>query len=71
MSTEAIPIQGGPEKTERDTSHNMWKQKLVSVYEVTSPEKNDTKIRNFGSVICFLGHILWHNVEAPKFQFLA
>ena len=31
--------------------------KLVSVYEVTSPEKNDTKISNFGSVVCFLGHI--------------
>ena len=32
---------------------------LVSVYEVTSPEKNDTKISNFGSVVCFLGHIFW------------
>ena len=28
------------------------------VYEVASPEKNDTKITNFGSVVCFLGHIL-------------
>ena len=50
-------IQGGPEKTKRHTSHNMWKQLLVSKFEVTS-EKNDTKISNFGSVVCFLGHIL-------------
>ena len=50
-------IHGGPEQTERDTSHNMWMQCLVSVYEVTS-ERNDTKISNFGSVVCFLGHIL-------------
>ena len=32
----------------------------------SSPEKNDTKI-NFGSVVYFLGHILWDNVET---QFL-
>ena len=36
-------------KTERHTSRNMWMQ-----YEVTSPEQNDTKIINFGSVVCFL-----------------
>ena len=30
----------------------------ITVYGVTSPEKNDTKISNFGSVVCFLGHIL-------------
>ena len=34
-----VIIQGGPEKTERHTSHNMWKQSLVAKYEVTSPEK--------------------------------
>ena len=51
-------IQGDPEKQQRDTSHNMWMQSMVSVYEVTSPEKNDTKISHFGSVVCFLGHIL-------------
>ena len=56
-------------KIERDTSHNMWMQKLVSVYEVSSPEKNDTKISNFGSVVCILGHILWDNVEAPNCPF--
>ena len=53
------------------SSHNMWMQLLVSVYEVTSPEKNDTKISNFGSVIYFLGHILWDNVEAQHFPFSA
>ena len=49
-----IAIQGDPEKTERDTSYNMWMQQLVSVYEVISPEKRDTKINNFGSVVYFL-----------------
>ena len=40
---------------ERDTSYSMWMQYLVSVYmyEVTSPEKNYTKISNFGWVVCF------------------
>ena len=42
-----------------------------TVYEVTSPEKNDTKISNFGSVVCFLGHILWGNVEFQNFHFSA
>ena len=39
----------------------MWMQLLVSlsVDEVTSPEKkNDTNISDFGSVVCFLWHIL-------------
>ena len=45
-------------KTERHTSHNMWMQELVSVYEVTSPEKHDTEISNVGSVVRFLWHIL-------------
>ena len=54
-------------KTVRHTSHNMWMQQLVSVYEVTSPEKNDTKISNFGSVVCFLGHIyLYEKMSRPK-----
>ena len=39
--------------------------------EVTSPEKNDTKISYFGLVVCFLGHILWDNVETQNFHFLA
>ena len=39
--------------------------------EVASPEENDTKISNFGSVVRFVGHILWDNVEAPKFPFSA
>ena len=43
---------------ERDTSHDMWIQYLVSVYEVTSLEKNYTKISNSGSVLYFL----WHNL---------
>ena len=41
------------------------------MYEVTSPEKNDTKISNFGSVVCFLGHIFWDYVEAKIFPFSA
>ena len=56
---------------ERHTSHNMWMQYLVSVYEVTSPEKNDTKINNFGLAVCLLGHILLDNVEAQDFPFSA
>ena len=44
---------------------------MVSVYEVSSPEKNDTKISNFGSVVCFLGHILCDNVEAQIVFFSA
>ena len=60
-----------PQKTEWHTSHNVWMQYLVSVYEVTSPEKNHTKISNFGSVVCFLGHILWDNVEAQNVPFSA
>ena len=44
---------------------------MVSVYEVTSPEKNDTKISKFGSVVCFLWHILWGSVEAKIFPFSA
>ena len=44
---------------------------MVSVYEVTSPEKNDTKINNFGSVVYFLGHILWYNADAQHVSFSA
>ena len=39
--------------------------------EEPSPEKNDTKLSNFDSVVCFLGHILWGNVVAPKCPFSA
>ena len=39
----------------------------TSVYEVIAPEKNDTKISNFGSVVCCLGLILSDNFEIPKF----
>ena len=60
---------GGDQNTpERDTSHNMWMQQLVSVYEVTSLENNDTKISNFGSIVCFLGHICEAmQCQGPKF----
>ena len=44
---------------------------MVSVYEVTSPEKSDTKISNFGSVVCFLGYILGDNADAPNSPFSA
>ena len=54
----SVHIQGGPINTVRHTSHNMWMHyKLVSVDEVSS-EKNDSTISNFGSVVCFLWHIL-------------
>ena len=32
-------------------------------------KKNDTKIINFGSVVCFLGHSLRVNVEAQLLPF--
>ena len=35
------------------------------MYAVTSPDKNDTKSSNFGSVVCFLGHI-WEAMSSPK-----
>ena len=38
----------------------------ITVYKVTSPEKNDTKISNFGSVVCVLAHIVGDNVEAQN-----
>ena len=56
-------------KSERQTSHNMWMQSLVSVYEVY--EKNYTKIYNFGSIVSFLGHILPDNIKAANFLFPA
>ena len=64
-------IQGGPPKKRNGILPTiiMWMQYLVSVYEVNPPEKNDTKTSNFGSVVCFLGHILWDNVEAQKIPF--
>ena len=43
----------------------------ISVYEVTSPEQNDTKISKFGSVVCFLCRILWDNVETQSFPLSA
>ena len=43
---------------------------MVSVYELTS-EKIYTTISNFGSVVCFLGHILWDNVKALNVPFSA
>ena len=49
---------------------NMWMQYLVSEDEVSCPKKSDTKLSNFGSVICFLGHIWWDNVEAQHFPFI-
>ena len=58
-----------PIKMELHTSKIIGMQYLVSVYEVTSPEKNDTKIP--GSVVCFLENVLWSNVEASNFPFSA
>ena len=37
---------------------------MVSVDEVISSEKNDTKIRKFGWVVVILKYILWGYVEA-------
>ena len=56
-----MPMQGGPEKMERHTSQFPQYADaitILSAYGLTSPEKNDTKITNVGSVVCFLGHIL-------------
>ena len=47
---------------------NTFMQYLILVYEVTSPEKNDTKISSLGSGVYFLGHILWDNVETQIFS---
>ena len=60
-------IQGGPIKMEQHTSHNMWMQWLLSVDEVSS--EDNTKISNFGSVVCCAWHILWDNVEVQHFSF--
>ena len=65
-------IQGGPEKNgtayfpQLIRGFNNWYQ---CMRYIASPEKNYTKIKNFGSVICFLiGHILWDNImSSPKF----
>ena len=39
------------------------------MYAVTSPEKNDTKISNFGlTVDCFLGHIFERQCRGLKFS---
>ena len=43
----------------------------ISVWGRTSPKKSDTKISNFGSVVCFLEQILWGNVKAHNFPFSA
>ena len=43
---------------------------MVLEYEVASFSwENDTMITNFGPVVCFLGHILWTNVETQNFPF--
>ena len=59
-------IQGGPEKTERDTSY-VDAMTGISVWGNFSWKKW-TKISNFGSVVGILGHILWDSVEAPYFK---
>ena len=68
-----IYIQGGPENKPGTAYFPQYVDAIAgtSVYEVTSPEKHNTKISNFGSVVCFLVHILWGNVEAQKFPFSA
>ena len=39
--------------------------------EVSSPEKNYTKISNFGQEVLILVHIISHDVEFKYFPFLA
>ena len=61
---------GGPIKNER-AYFQQYVDAItagISVYKVTSPEKNNTKINNFGSVVCFLGHILYfcETMSRPK-----
>ena len=63
-----LTIQDGPEKN-RTAYFPQYVDAItgISMYEVTSPEKNDTKINNLGSVVYFLGHILWNNVKTKIF----
>ena len=66
-------IQGGPENN-RMAYFPQYVDAItdISVWgKVTSPEKNYTKISNLGSVVGFLGHILWDNVEAKNVSFAA
>ena len=49
-------IQGGPKWN--GILSTIYDAKLVSMYGVTSPDKNDTKISHFGSLVCFLEHSL-------------
>ena len=39
------------------------------MYEVTSPKKNDTKISNFGSVVCFPGEKFCETVSSSNLSF--
>ena len=62
-------IQGGPKRTERHTSGNKDITWLVSVDGLSSPEKNDTKISHFGSVVLILEHVMSANVGLQNFPF--
>ena len=35
--------------------------------DAITPQNNDTKISNFGLVVCFLGHMLWDNAYTKNF----
>ena len=62
--------KGGPEKENGTAYFPQYVDAITGIIAVWgnfSWEKNDTKISNFGSVVCFLGHILWDSVEAPNF----
>ena len=48
---------------------SQYVEAIISVYEETSPEKNDTKISNLGLAVCFVRHILWGNVELHNLPF--
>ena len=54
----SISYTGWPRKNETAHFPQYVMQQLISVYGVISPEKNNTKIGNFGSVVCLLEHIL-------------
>ena len=64
-------IQGGPEKNRTECSPQYeWMQYVVSVYEVTSREKNYTNISDIGSVVCFIGCILYNFIDLDRSTFL-
>ena len=68
LNCQTMPvIQGGPKITERHTSGNNGKWWLVSVDGVFSPEKNNTKISNFGQAVLILEHVITVHVRFKNF----